>query len=143
MTLHLGCPSLSTDPEAVQAVKSETVAVEFAPSDGVLMSAVGPNHYAAGDALITGSTGDRWTVTRDRFDAKYRPVGGQQPGAAGPYQNLPSRIWVKQIREAFTIERHTGGDRLGGVAGDWAVEYAPGDCGLVAQDRFAAVYRVV
>lgn len=141
MTLHLGCPRLSLDPSAMRAVKDEEVQVEFAAGPGLVMSAVGPNHYNTGDALITGSTGDRWTVTRDRFDAKYRPSGGQQAGEAGPYRNVPVVIWAKRIEASFTIERCAGGDRLIGEAGDWAVEYAENDCGLVAQERFAAVYR--
>lgn len=143
MTLHLGCPALSRDPLAARAIKEETVTVEFAAADGSLMSAVGPNHYRAGDALLTGSTGDRWSVTRDRFDAKYRPAAGQEHGVTGTYRNVPAPVWVKQIDRPFTIERHRGGDRLTGVAGDWAVEYAPGDCGLIAQDRFKAVYRTL
>lgn len=141
MTIHLGCPRLSLDPQAIRAVKDEVVSVVFAAANGLLMSAVGPNHYGEGDALITGSTGDRWSVTRDRFDAKYRPVGGQASGEDGPYRNIPVPIWAKRMREAFTIERHAGGDLLVGAAGDWAVEYAADDCGLVAQDRFVAVYR--
>jgi PGDYG protein len=141
MTLHLGCPRLSLDPLAIRAVKDEEVQVDFAVEPGLIMSAVGPNHYNAGDALITGSTGDRWTVTRDRFDAKYRPSGGQMVGVAGPYRNRPVAIWAKQIAEPFTIERCVGGDRLIGEAGDWAVEYTENDCGLVARERFAAVYR--
>jgi hypothetical protein len=141
MTLHLGCPRLSLDPLAIRAVKDEEVQVDFASEPGLIMSAVGPNHYSAGDALITGSTGDRWTVTRDRFDAKYRPSGGQMAGAAGPYRNRPVGIWAKQIAESFSIERCAGGDRLIGESGDWAVEYAENDCGLVARERFAAVYR--
>lgn len=140
---HLGCPRLSEDPDAQRAVKDEEVSVVFAAEAGLIMSAVGPNHYHSGDALITGSTGDPWTVTRDRFDAKYRPSGGQQAGEDGRYRNIPVPIWVKRIDEPFTIERRTGGDRLTGAPGDWAVEYAKDDCGLVAADRFAAVYRLV
>jgi hypothetical protein len=61
---------LLTDPAAQRVVKDETVAVQFAADDGELMSLEGPNRYTRGDALITGSTGDRWVVSRERFDAK-------------------------------------------------------------------------
>ncbi|HUO80278.1 MAG TPA: PGDYG domain-containing protein [Steroidobacteraceae bacterium] len=139
--LELGCPSLATDPGAVRVVKDEVVAVEFAAVPGALMSAVGPNHYRAGDALITGSTGDRWCVSRDRFDAKYRPCDGTPAGAGGRYRNVPTPVWAKQIHEPFRVARVPGGDVLTGEAGDWAIEYAPGDCGLVDRARFASVYR--
>jgi hypothetical protein len=139
--LDLGCPDLAGDPMAIRVVKDEVVEVEFAVVPGLVMSAVGPNHYAAGDALVTGSTGDRWCVSRERFDAKYRPAAGQPPGVPGPYRNVPVAVWAKQIEQPFRIARAPGGDVLSGAAGDWALQYAPNDCGLVARDRFEAVYR--
>jgi hypothetical protein len=139
--LDLGCPRLSMDPAALRVVKDEVVAVEFASVPGVLMSAVGPNHYRAGDALITGSTGDRWCVTRERFDAKYRSCDGTTDGSSGDYRNLPVVVFAKQIHEPFRVARSPGGDVLTGNAGDWAIEYAPGDCGLVDRARFEKVYR--
>ena len=60
MTLELNNPDLATDPAAQRAVKDETVSVEFAGRADALVSAVGLNRYLPGDALITGSTGDRW-----------------------------------------------------------------------------------
>jgi len=139
--LDLGCPALSADPAAIRVVKDEVVAVEFAAAPGLLMSAVGPNHYATGDALITGSTGDRWCVSRERFDAKYRPCAGTQSGRAGDYRNVPVVVYAKQIHEPFRVARAPGGDVLTGHAGDWALEYSPGDCGLVDRARFERVYR--
>ena len=65
---------LRSDAAAQRVVKDETVTVEFAASAGELMSLEGPNRYAPRDALVTGSTGDRWVVSRDRFDAKYVPA---------------------------------------------------------------------
>ncbi|MCX7153785.1 MAG: hypothetical protein NT115_15095, partial [Proteobacteria bacterium] len=62
---------LSTDPLAARYVKTEVVTVEFAGTAGELISLEGPNRYDTGDALITGSTGTRWSVARERFDAKY------------------------------------------------------------------------
>jgi hypothetical protein len=139
--LDLGCPDLAADPAAIRVVKDEVVTVEIASAPGALMSAVGPNHYRSGDALVTGSTGDRWCVSRDRFDLKYRPCAGTRPGEAGRYRNVPVVVLAKQIREPFRVARTPGGDVLTGSAGDWALEYAPGDCGLVDQQRFAKVYR--
>jgi PGDYG protein len=73
MPLKLVSPDLCADPAVRSVVKDEMVSVEFAAAAGALDSAVGRNRYAAGDALLTGSTGDRWSVSRDRFDAKYLP----------------------------------------------------------------------
>lgn len=141
MVLDLGAPDLAADPGAVHVVKDEVVAVEFAAAPGALASAVGLNRYVAGDALVTGSTGDRWCVSRDRFDARYRPCPGTRAGAAGDYRNVPVPILAKRIDRPFRIARAAGGDVLAGNAGDWAVQYAPGDYGVVEQSRFERVYR--
>ena len=141
MSIDLGCPDFSSDPAVIRVAKDEVVAVEFAAHAGVIQSAVGPNHYLAGDALLTGTTGDRWCVSRGRFDAKYVPCDGLAPGANGRYRNVPVPVLAKQIHTPFSIARAPGGDVLHGNAGDWAVQYAPGDYGLVEQTRFSRVYR--
>ena len=134
---------LTTDPDARQAVKDETVSVEFAVRADVLVSAVGPNRYFPGDALITGSTGDRWCVSRNRFDAKYDPISPTIRGEAGLYRNRPATVLVKRIDVPFTVARTAGGDVLRGNAGDWLVQYAPGDHGIVERTRFERVYRLI
>lgn len=133
---------LRNDPAVQRVVKDETVSVEFAAQAGELMSLEGPNRYAVGDALITGSTGECWVVSRERFDAKYLPASpALAHGEAGAYRNRQVVVLAKRMDEAFTIVRSAGGDRLSGVAGDWVMQYAPGDYGLVQAARFAKVYR--
>lgn len=135
---------LRTDAAARRVVKDETVTVNFADRDGELMSLEGPNRYVSGDALVTGSTGDRWVVSRERFDAKYVPArDGLAHGVAGPYRNRPAIVLAKRMDEAFSLARSAGGgDVLNGTAGDWIMQYAPGDYGVVQAARFAKVYRL-
>jgi hypothetical protein len=142
MTPKLINPDLTTDRAACWVVKDEVVRVEFALANGVLDSAVGPNRYAAGDALLTGSTGDRWCVSRERFDAKYTPEPPTSMGGDGRYRNRPVPVLAKRMSVPFSIERTAGGDVLRGEAGDWLVQYAPGDHGIVARARFEGVYRI-
>jgi hypothetical protein len=142
MLLQLKGLDLAADGAACWAVKDEVVSVEFAAAAGVLESAVGLNRYAAGDALLTGSTGDRWCVSRDRFDAKYQPEAPTSPGEPGRYRNRPIPLLARRMTVAFSVERSAGGDLLRGDAGDWLVQYAPGDHGIVAAARFDSVYRV-
>jgi hypothetical protein len=133
---------LRDDPAAQRYIKDETVAVEFAATEGELMSLEGPNRYAPGDALVTGSTGDRWVVSRDRFDAKYLPAAPSLAhGEAGAYRNRPSVVLAKQMDAPFSIARSAAGDVLCGTAGDWVMQYAPGDYGVVQAQRFAKVYK--
>ena len=62
-------------------------------------------------------------------------------GQAGAYRNRPSVVLAKQMREAFSMARSEAGDVLHGQAGDWVLQYAPGDYGVVQARRFAKVYR--
>ena len=128
---------LSTDPLAARYVKTEVVTVEFAGTAGELISLEGPNRYDTGDALITGSTGTRWSVARERFDAKYEAL----PGEDGRYQAKPIPVLARQMHEAFSAARSSGGDLLQGDAGDWLLQYGPGDFGVAKNERFTQVYR--
>ena len=139
--LELKNIDLEADPLAARYVKNEMVTGAFAREAGELVSLEGPNRYQAGDAVITGSTGTRWSVSRDRFAAKYEAVATTEMGEDGSYVARPVPVLARQITEAFTAERSAGGDRLHGTAGDWLLQYAPGDFGVAGQERFAQIYR--
>lgn len=132
---------LRQDPDARWYVKDETVEVTFAAGAGELISREGPNRYGRGDAIVTGATGDRWVVSRARFDARYLPAGPHAHGENGAYRNRPTPVLVKEMSRAFAIERSAGGDVLNGKPGDWLMQYAPGDHGITERARFLAVYR--
>jgi hypothetical protein len=132
---------LRQDACAACYVKHETVEVVFARSAGSIASREGPNRYQPGDALLTGAGADRWSVARERFDARYRPLASLPHGADGRYQNLPLPVLARQIATAFSVRRRAGGDLLHGCAGDWLLQYAPGDWGIIADARFRRLYR--
>ena len=144
MSQHTFIPAdldLRGDSRARQYVKQEVVRVHFADEVGAIESREGPNHYAIGDALITGSTGDHWSVSRDRFDAKYVPLAGVTHGHDGEYQNKRVPVLAVQQAQAFAVERTAGGDVIHGQSGDWLMQYAPGDHGIVENAKFQKVYR--
>jgi len=141
--LELTDIDLAVDPLAARYVKTEIVSVIFAKRDGELSSAEGPNRYRSGDALITGATGTRWSVSRDRFDAKYETIPPAVAGKGGRYQARPVPVLARRIAEPFTAARSAGGDLLRGNAGDWLLQYAPGDFGIARHDRFAQVYTKI
>lgn len=132
---------LRNDSAAASYLKQEEVQVAFAQTAGALMSLEGPNQYQIGDALITGSTGDRWSVSRERFDARYQAAAPTVDGQDGVYRNRPIPVLARRMEEDFSVHRSVGGDLLHGRAGDWLLQYAPGDYGVVEQGRFAQVYR--
>lgn len=139
--LVLTAIDLASDPLAARYVKDEIVTVVFAAESGDLQSLEGPNRYAAGDALISGATGSRWSVARERFDPKYQALPPTIAGEDGRYQARPLPVLARQIGEAFTAARSAGGDVLHGNANDWLLQYGPGDFGVADQQRFAQVYR--
>ena len=133
---------LTADAAASIYVKDEIVDVTFATYEGEIVTRVGPNRYLSGDALITGSTGDRWSVSRERFEAKYVAVAPAEAGYNGHYRAHPTAVWAKQMSDAFTIAREASGDMLCGEANDWLLQYAPGDFGVAENARFVQVYRL-
>ena len=140
--LNLDNVNLRHDPEAATYVKTEIVAVTFASRAGELISLEGPNRYRRGDALICGATGSRWSVARQKFDAKYEAVPPTLPGQDGRYAARPIPVLAKQIKVPSTAMRSAGGDLLRGDAGDWLLQYGPGDYGVAAHARFVQIYRL-
>jgi uncharacterized protein (DUF2237 family) len=139
--LELHNVDLRSEPLAHRFEKHETVSVEFAAADGTLISKVGPNSYRRGDALVSGTDGDRWCVSRERFDRAYRALPPLTHGDPGRYQNIPRPVLARQMAEAFKCQRAAGGDWLAGQCGDWLLQYAPGDYGVASDARFKQVYR--
>lgn len=134
---------LSVDPAARQFVKDELVHVTFATVDGVLQSGEGPNHFVVGDAVITSETGERWVVMRARFEDKYHAAPPNKATSDGLYRSNPIPVWAKEMPEPFSIARRLGGDTLHGAAGDWLLQYGPGDYGVAVRARFLRVYRAL
>ncbi len=141
--LHLEQIDLTQDPAAGRFLKTEVVQVAFARTPGELISLEGPNQYQIGDAVITGCTGDRWSVDRHRFDAKYQAVAPTIDGQDGAYTAKPVPVLAKQILEPFTAARSAGRDVLRGEAGDWLMQYGLGDYGVCGKSRFERVYQRV
>ncbi len=132
--------SLETDPNAVRVQKTERVVVSFASEAGTLQSREGPNRYVIGDAIVQSSGGDKWVVNRARFIEKYAAVAPLMMGEAGAYDAVAQIILAKHMQADFSLYRKAGGDLLHGKAGDWVLQYAPGDFGVCEQVRFAQVY---
>ena len=116
--------------------------VSFATSDGVLHTLEGPVAYRAGDALLTGKGSEQWPVERAYFERRYTPEAGGTMGEAGRYIPLPLPVQAVQVDEPFAVSLSGKRGLLQGNAGDWLVEYAPGERGIVARDVFAQTYNL-
>lgn len=136
--------AISADPRCVHARKLEReIEVRFTPQECTVQTSEGVVHAAPGDAIITGTTGEHWRVSRARFADKYRPVPPTVAGEAGRYISLPNIIMAVPMSEAFEVVLADGVSRLRGVAGEWLVDYGDGSLGIVAQPIFATTYEII
>ncbi len=136
-------PDIAAHPGRVRVMKknSAPVRARFAPDAGVMATREGPVAYRAGDALLTGPAGEQWPVARSRFMDTYVPLPPAVAGGDGLYvkKNLP--VWALRMAEPFRVA--IAGGVLSGLPGDWLVQYAPAEYGVVAASIFASTYAVL
>ena len=135
---------ISNDPRHVLARKLEReIDVRFTPVACTVQTSEGVVHAVPGDAIITGTAGEHWRVSRARFAEKYRPVAPTVAGGPGRYLSLPNRIMALPMTEDFEVVLADGISRLRGVAGEWLVDYGDGSLGIVSQAIFATTYEII
>ena len=136
--------AISADPRRVFARKREyEIDVQFTPVACTVQTSEGLVHAAPGDAIITGTTGEHWRVSRARFPDRYRPVPPTVAGQAGRYVSLPNNILAVPMEEPFEVLLADGISRLSGRAGEWLVDYGDGSLGIVSEAIFATTYDIV
>src|SRR3546814_1291431 len=85
------------------------VQVEFAAANGVLNTREGAVSYREGDAIMTGPSGERWPISRSRFDATYEPATAAE--GAGWYCKRPLVVDARQaIKEERVLLRRGAGE---------------------------------
>lgn len=135
---------LGRDPKAIRARKRpQTIAAAFARADGACETLEGPVHYRAGDAIVTGTQGERWPVERQKFLAAYEPEPPLAAGQDGQYVSRPREVLARRIEQAGQVTVGRASDTLRGEPGDWLVQYDDGSYGIIRSDIFASTYDVV
>jgi len=119
------------------------VQVTFADSDGLLQTREGPVHFVRGDALLTGAANDRWPVELESFLRTYEPVPPTRPGEMGRYRKRPLTVWARRMDGPFSVRVGRNNDALTGCAGDWLVQYGPGEYGVVSGPIFESSYDLL
>lgn len=133
----------TSHPSRVFAHKIEReVYAEFAPVACTVQTAEGAVRAAAGDAILTGSSGERWPVARAGFAQRYRPLPPTVSGQAGRYVSEPKRVVGIRMSEAFEVLLLDGVSRLHGRPGDWVIDYGDGSLGVISPAIFAATYQI-
>lgn len=137
-------PAVKDHAETVGARKLERdVAVRFADETGVIQTHEGAVQVRSGDAIVTGTRGDRWRVSRARFADKYAPRAPTPAGEAGGYVSRPYRVLARPMHAAFEVWLADGVSKLAGAAGDWLVDYGDGSLGIVSAAAFEDTYEIL
>lgn len=135
---------ISDDPRRVLARKLEReIDVRFTPIACTVQTPEGVVHARPGDAIVTGTAGEHWRVSRARFAQKYQPVRPTVAGEPGRYISLPNRIAAVPMSGEFEVLLADGESRLHGRPGDWLVDYGDGSFGIVSQAIFATTYVII
>ena len=134
-------PDLAADPRALRVCKKpDPLRAEFAVSGGVCDTLEGPVHFQAGDAILTGTRGERWPVGRGQFLASYEPVPPTRAGENGAYRKAPSIAYALRLDRAREVPVGWQNDPLHGRPGDWLLQYADGSYGVVQDSIFRESY---
>jgi PGDYG protein len=135
---------IGSDPRRVFARKLEReIQAKFTPIACTVQTPEGLVHARPGDAILTGTAGEHWRVSRERFAEKYRPVPPTLAGEAGRYMSLPNRIQALPMTDSFEVLLADGVSRLSGHAGDWLVDYGDGSLGIVSRSIFSTTYEIL
>ncbi|HVO89256.1 MAG TPA: PGDYG domain-containing protein [Casimicrobiaceae bacterium] len=135
---------LAHDARARRARKrAVVVSVTFADAPGSMQTREGAVQYEQGDALVCGAAGDRWPIARDRFLATYAPVAPLASGEPGRYRKRPQTVLARRMDAPFCVPLPDDRGTLRGEAGDWLVQYAPGDLAVVGAEIFKQTYELL
>ena len=135
---------IDADPRRIFARKLEReIDVRFTTVACTVQTSEGLVQAAPGDAIITGTAGEHWRVSRARFADKYRPVPPTVAGQSGRYISLPNRIIGVPMTQPFQVLLADGVSLLSGRPGEWLVDYGDGSLGIVSPEIFATTYQIV
>ncbi len=118
------------------------VDVRFAEQSGSVTTLEGEVACAPGDALVTGTKDEIWPVTHAAFKQKYDAVPPTVMGKPGHYRTRATLVLAVQLTGPLHLALPSGKGILSGDKGDWIVQYAPRDQGIVNSAIFEETYEV-
>jgi hypothetical protein len=117
--------------------------VRFAEEGCTVHTAEGAVRAKPGDAILTGTSGEHWRVSRAHFADKYAAVAPTVEGNAGRYRAKPYQVLALRMEDRFHVILSDGVSELTGRAGDWLVDYGDGSLGIVSPLVFGDTYEIV
>ena len=137
-------PNLQNHPDKKFAIKRPIpVNAFFTKTDGVCETQEGLVHFKAGDAIAEGNHGDQWPIQRLKFLSNYEPVPPTSVGETGLYVKKPSKVLALQLTAPMEVSVGWQNDPLHANPGDWFVQYASGDYGIIKSHIFKETYEII
>jgi hypothetical protein len=146
MTSHSNRPTLRHLVDGIDGAKLYRkriieVEVRFAAEAGSITTLEGAVACSPGDALVTGTQGEVWPVTRRAFEQKYEAVPPTVMGSCGRYRTRATPALALRLTGTVTLALPSGKGILEGHEGDWLVQYGHGDQSLVNSLIFDETYE--
>ena len=116
------------------------VEVGFALLEGVMKTFEGPVAYKAGDALMTGSKGEHWPISLQKFETTYEPVPPTKMAENGFYVKLPVAVEAEQMPTDFQVQIRDQTAILHGKKKDWLITAPDGSQWIVDDAIFKETY---
>lgn len=91
-----------------------------------------------GDAVLTGTKGERWPIRREKFEATYD--FNLQTGICSKKAIV---VEAEEMQSHFEVKVGWSNQPLQGGPGDFKITYGPGEFGVVAKDIFHETYDVL
>lgn len=113
------------------------ISFRYATIDELVSTLEGVVPARIGDAIVTGVKGEVYPITRPKFDATYEVV------SEGVAFKKPVVVEVEQMLEPFSVTVGWSSTPITGEVGDYRIEYAPGDYGVVNAAIFHETYDIV
>lgn len=114
--------------------------VEFAITPGTIFTLEGEVPYQSGDALMTGVSGERWPISRVRFDSTYDAAPPTIQGEDGGYIKKTITVTAVQITETTLVTLAGESARIVGQIGDWLITAPDGSQWVVSDAIFRQTY---
>lgn len=141
--------ALNPDLAAIEALKLPyrskpvEVQVEIARRDQTVDTLEGPVACQAGDAILTGTAGERWPVPAAELDQRYVCLSPATQDTPGRYQKRVKTVEAVQLRAPLALTLSQGRGVLQGQVGDWCVWHGPDDLSIVGRSIFAETYELL
>jgi len=128
-------PDMSEDPDAFKTAKKPIpLNFRFAEEEETIETKEGPVVAPPGAAIMTGTEGEQWPIPIESFEQTYDVLEG-----VAAKKDIP--VFAKEMIEPFQVKVSWSDDLLQGEAGDYLVQYGPGDYGVVGRKIFGDTYK--